>query len=49
MEGTASTFMLQALSSLFCSKDKVPMKEKHDQIMSWIDLPLEKRPQFIMG
>lgn len=25
------------------------MKEKHDQIMEWIDLPLEERPQLIMG
>jgi hypothetical protein len=25
------------------------MKEKHDQIMAWIDLPLDKRPQLIMG
>ncbi|KAJ3553887.1 hypothetical protein NM688_g3383 [Phlebia brevispora] len=30
-------------------KDKVPLKEKHDQIMTWIDLPLEKRPQFILA
>ncbi|KAL4250585.1 Phosphodiest-domain-containing protein [Abortiporus biennis] len=28
-------------------KDKVPLKEKHDQIMQWLDLPLEKRPQLI--
>lgn len=25
------------------------MKEKHDQIMEWIDLPLEERPQLIAG
>ncbi|KAI0647781.1 Phosphodiest-domain-containing protein [Trametes meyenii] len=30
-------------------RDKVPLKEKLDQIVSWIDLPLEKRPQFIMA
>ncbi|CDO76499.1 hypothetical protein BN946_scf184622.g7 [Trametes cinnabarina] len=30
-------------------KDKVPLKEKLDQILAWIDLPLEKRPQFIMA
>lgn len=30
-------------------QDKVSLKWKHDQIMSWIDLPLERRPQFIMG
>lgn len=27
----------------------MPLKEKHDQIMAWIDLPLERRPQLIMG
>ncbi|KIP08617.1 hypothetical protein PHLGIDRAFT_104115 [Phlebiopsis gigantea 11061_1 CR5-6] len=30
-------------------RNNVPMKEKHDQIMEWIDLPLEKRPQLIMA
>ena len=25
------------------------MKEKHDQIMAWLDLPLEERPQLITG
>ncbi|RPD62707.1 Phosphodiest-domain-containing protein [Lentinus tigrinus ALCF2SS1-7] len=30
-------------------KDKVPLKEKLDQILAWIDMPLEKRPQFIMA
>ncbi|KAK7690300.1 hypothetical protein QCA50_006957 [Cerrena zonata] len=30
-------------------RDKVPLKEKHDQIMEWIDLPLEERPQLIMA
>ncbi|KAF9644291.1 Phosphodiest-domain-containing protein [Thelephora ganbajun] len=28
-------------------RDKVSLGEKLDQIMTWIDLPLEKRPQFI--
>ena len=30
-------------------KDHVPLKEKLDQILSWIDMPIETRPQFIMG
>nr|GAT49279.1 type I phosphodiesterase nucleotide pyrophosphatase [Mycena chlorophos] len=30
-------------------KDKVPMKEKLDQLVSWIDLPLETRPQLLMA
>ncbi|TFK87336.1 Phosphodiest-domain-containing protein [Polyporus arcularius HHB13444] len=30
-------------------KDKVPLQEKFDQILAWIDMPLEKRPQFIMA
>ncbi|KAH9889967.1 Phosphodiest-domain-containing protein [Cubamyces lactineus] len=30
-------------------RDKVPLKEKLDQILTWIDLPLEQRPQFIMA
>ncbi|TFK52494.1 Phosphodiest-domain-containing protein [Heliocybe sulcata] len=30
-------------------RDKVPLSEKHDQIMSWIDLPLDSRPQLIMA
>jgi len=29
--------------------DKVPLKEKHDQLMSWIDLPFNERPQLLMG
>ena len=28
-------------------QDEVPLSEKLDQIMTWVDLPLEKRPQFI--
>ena len=35
--------------SLTVFQDKVPLSEKLDQIMTWIDLPLEKRPQFISG
>lgn len=30
-------------------QDKVPLQEKLDQILEWIDLPIETRPQFIMG
>ncbi|KAI0357461.1 Phosphodiest-domain-containing protein [Trametes cingulata] len=30
-------------------KDKVSLQTKLDQILAWIDLPLEKRPQFIMA
>lgn len=25
------------------------MKEKHDQLMDWIDLPFDQRPQLLMG
>ena len=30
-------------------QDKVPLKEKLDQIMRWVDLPLDNRPQLITG
>ncbi|TRM70441.1 alkaline-phosphatase-like protein [Schizophyllum amplum] len=30
-------------------RDKVPLQEKLDQIMQWIDLPIEERPQLIMA
>ncbi|KAI0632394.1 Phosphodiest-domain-containing protein [Trametes polyzona] len=30
-------------------RDKVPQQEKLDQILEWIDLPLEERPQLIMA
>ncbi|KAF9262897.1 Phosphodiest-domain-containing protein [Marasmius fiardii PR-910] len=30
-------------------KDKVPLATKLDQILAWIDLPLEERPQLIMA
>ncbi|KAI3616046.1 type i phosphodiesterase nucleotide pyrophosphatase [Moniliophthora roreri] len=30
-------------------KDKVPLSIKLDQILTWIDLPLEERPQLIMA
>ena len=30
-------------------QDKVSLQDKLDQILAWIDMPLEKRPQFIMG
>jgi predicted AlkP superfamily pyrophosphatase or phosphodiesterase len=29
--------------------DKVPLKDKHDQLMAWIDLPFDERPQLLMG
>ena len=31
------------------SQDKVPLAEKLDQILRWIDFPLDTRPQLIMG
>lgn len=30
-------------------QEPVTLNEKLDQIMAWIDLPLEERPQFISG
>ncbi|KJA21220.1 hypothetical protein HYPSUDRAFT_141108 [Hypholoma sublateritium FD-334 SS-4] len=30
-------------------KNKVPLKVKLDQVLQWIDLPFEKRPQLIMA
>ncbi|KAJ7274265.1 alkaline-phosphatase-like protein [Mycena rebaudengoi] len=30
-------------------KDKVPLKEKLSQIIEWVDLPFNDRPQFIMA
>ncbi|EPQ54545.1 Phosphodiest-domain-containing protein [Gloeophyllum trabeum ATCC 11539] len=30
-------------------RDKVPLKEKHDQIMAWLDMPIDTRPQLIMA
>ncbi|KXN88101.1 hypothetical protein AN958_07560 [Leucoagaricus sp. SymC.cos] len=30
-------------------RDRVPLDEKLDQIVQWIDLPLEERPQLILG
>ena len=30
-------------------QDKVPLDEKLEQILTWIDLPLEKRPQLLLG
>ncbi|KAJ8457194.1 hypothetical protein ONZ45_g18411 [Pleurotus djamor] len=40
--GTASSYFVPW-------KDKVPLKVKLDQIMSWIDLPLQERPQLILA
>jgi len=34
---------------LYESQDKVPLGQKLDQLMKWIDLPFDKRPQFLMG
>ena len=42
MSGAAPTYFVPW-------RDKVPLKEKLDQLMEWIDLPLELRPQLIMG
>ncbi|TFK40742.1 Phosphodiest-domain-containing protein [Crucibulum laeve] len=42
MSGASSTYFVPW-------KDKVPLKEKHDQIVQWIDLPFEERPQLIMA
>ncbi|KAJ7625296.1 alkaline-phosphatase-like protein [Mycena polygramma] len=30
-------------------KDRVPLKEKLDQLLHWIDLPFEERPQLLMA
>jgi len=30
-------------------RDHVPLQEKHDKIMEWIDLPFERRPQLILA
>ncbi|KAJ7643899.1 Phosphodiest-domain-containing protein [Roridomyces roridus] len=30
-------------------KDKVPLKEKLDQLIAWIDLPFDERPQLLMA
>lgn len=30
-------------------QDKVPLQEKLDQILAWVDLPIDERPQLIMG
>ncbi|KAG5219761.1 type phosphodiesterase/nucleotide pyrophosphatase [Salix suchowensis] len=35
--------------SITSPQDNVPLKEKLDQIISWVDLPLHKRPQLILG
>ncbi|KAF9013326.1 hypothetical protein BDQ17DRAFT_1419481 [Cyathus striatus] len=42
MSGASSTYFVPW-------KDKVPLQEKLDQIINWIDLPLEERPQLIMA
>ena len=40
---TLSPFSLPSI------QNHVPMKEKHDQIMEWLDMPFEERPQLILG
>ncbi|KAF8630839.1 hypothetical protein AX17_005198 [Amanita inopinata Kibby_2008] len=40
--GASSTYFVQW-------RDKVPLDAKLDQILQWIDLPLEQRPQLIMA
>lgn len=39
--------MLTVITPLI--QDRVPLGEKLDQILNWIDLPLEQRPQLILG
>ncbi|KAH8081992.1 Phosphodiest-domain-containing protein [Cristinia sonorae] len=41
--------LLQYSSLIAHLQDKVSLKWKHDQIMSWIDMPIHERPQFIMA
>jgi hypothetical protein len=31
------------------TKNHVPLSVKLDQILAWVDLPVEKRPQLLMG
>lgn len=40
--GVSSTFFVPW-------KDKVPLNDKLEQILSWIDLPLDERPQLILA
>ena len=49
MEGRYPLIRVTRGRSLTGLQDKVPLSEKLDQIMAWIDLPLEQRPQFISG
>ena len=45
-------FVLLALClplTAYAVQDHVPLKHKLNQILSWIDMPIETRPQFIMG
>jgi len=30
-------------------QDKIPLKVKHDQLMAWIDLSFDERPQLLMS
>ena len=50
LEGVCYSSYSMFLSHLgYAAQDHVPLKEKLDQILSWIDMPIETRPQFIMG
>ena len=44
-------YLLFPIASLkpHVTQDHVPLSKKLDQILKWIDLPLAKRPQLIMG
>lgn len=30
-------------------QNRVSLKEKLDQVLNWIDLPLDQRPQLVLG
>jgi len=40
--GTSSTYFIPF-------RDKVPLQEKLDQILQWIDMDIDERPQLILG
>ncbi|KAJ7432808.1 Phosphodiest-domain-containing protein [Mycena galericulata] len=48
----ASYNHIRGVSDIFCSLEgvtKYPLKEKLDQLVQWIDLPFEERPQLLMA
>ena len=50
LEGSLYQYAKSFVESQFLGlQDKVPLSEKLDQILQWIDLPLNARPQLIMG